>query len=76
MPSGHISMAIGSKGPNLTMTTACAAGTHAVGEAYRHIKYGMSDVMISGGYRRSDLSPWGERIYLNEGTFQEKRQSC
>lgn len=49
MPSGHISMAIGSKGPNLTMTTACAAGTHAVGEAYRHIKYGMSDVMISGG---------------------------
>ncbi len=49
MPSGHISMAIGSKGPNLTMTTACTAGTHAVGEAYRHIKYGMSDVMISGG---------------------------
>ncbi len=49
MPSGHISMATGSKGPNLTMTTACAAGTHAVGEAYRHIKYGMSDVMISGG---------------------------
>ncbi len=49
MPSGHISMAIGSKGPNLTLTTACAAGTHAVGEAYRHIKYGMSDVMISGG---------------------------
>lgn len=49
MPSGHISMAIGSRGPNLTMTTACTAGTHAVGEAYRHIKYGMSDVMISGG---------------------------
>jgi len=49
MPSGHISMATGSKGPNLTMTTACAAGTHAIGEAYRHIKYGMSDVMISGG---------------------------
>ncbi len=49
MPSGHISMDIGSKGPNLTLTTACAAGTHAVGEAYRHIKYGMSDVMIAGG---------------------------
>ena len=49
MPSGHISMAIGSRGPNLTMTTACTAGTHAVGEAYRHIKYGMSDMMISGG---------------------------
>lgn len=49
VPSGQISMDIGSKGPNLTMTTACAAGTHAVGEAYRHIKYGMSDVMITGG---------------------------
>ncbi len=49
MPSGHISMDIGSKGPNLTLTTACAAGTHAVGEAYRHIKYGMSDAMIAGG---------------------------
>ena len=49
MPSGHISMDIGSKGPNLTMTTACAAGTHAIGEAYRHIKYGMSDVMVTGG---------------------------
>ena len=49
MASGHISMDIGSKGPNLTMTTACAAGTHAVGEAFRHIKYGLSDVMVSGG---------------------------
>ncbi len=49
MPSGHISMDIGSKGPNLTLTTACAAGTHAVGEAYRHIKYGMIDAMITGG---------------------------
>ena len=49
MPSGQISMDIGTKRPNLTMTTACTAGTHAVGEAYRHIKYGMIDVMISGG---------------------------
>jgi 3-oxoacyl-[acyl-carrier-protein] synthase II len=49
MPSGHISMEIGSKGPNLTLTTACAAGTHAVGEAYRHIKYGMCDIIVTGG---------------------------
>ena len=49
MPSGHISMALKTKGPNLTLTTACAAGTHAVGEAYRHIKYGSSDVVITGG---------------------------
>lgn len=49
MPSGHISMAINAKGPNLCLTTACAAGTHAVGEAYRHIKYGMCDMVVSGG---------------------------
>jgi 3-oxoacyl-[acyl-carrier-protein] synthase II len=49
MPSGHISMHLGSKGPNLALTTACAAGTHAVGEAYRHVQYGMSDIIVAGG---------------------------
>lgn len=49
MPSGHISMRLGSKGPNLTQTTACAAGTHAVGEAFRHIAYGDCDAAITGG---------------------------
>jgi len=49
MPSGQISMRIGCKGPNLSQTTACAAGTHAVGEAFRHIVYGDCDVAITGG---------------------------
>ena len=49
MPSGHISMRFGFTGPNTTLTTACAAGTHAVGEAYRHIVYGATDVVITGG---------------------------
>jgi len=49
MPSGHISMMIGSKGPNLSLTTACAAGTHAVGESYRHILYGECDIIVTGG---------------------------
>ena len=49
MPSGHISMRIGCKGPNLCQTTACAAGTHAVGEAFRHIAYGDCDAAITGG---------------------------
>ncbi len=49
MPSGHISMQIGSKGPNLSLSTACAAGTHATGEAYRHIKYGECDIAVTGG---------------------------
>jgi 3-oxoacyl-[acyl-carrier-protein] synthase II len=49
MPSGHISMMIGAKGPNLSLTTACAAGTHAVGESYRHILYGECDIVVTGG---------------------------
>jgi 3-oxoacyl-[acyl-carrier-protein] synthase II len=49
MPSGQISMQLGTKGPNIALSTACAAGTHAVGEAYRHIKYGTCDIVVSGG---------------------------
>ncbi len=49
MPSGHISMRLGCKGPNLSQTTACAAGTHAVGEAFRHIAYGDCDAAVTGG---------------------------
>ncbi|WP_417910868.1 beta-ketoacyl-ACP synthase II [Candidatus Electronema sp. PJ] len=49
MPSGHISMRLGAKGPNLALSTACAAGTHAVGEAYRHILFGDCDIAVTGG---------------------------
>lgn len=49
MPSGHISMRFNAKGPNLATCTACAAGTHAVGEAFRSIVYGDSDIAITGG---------------------------
>lgn len=58
MPSGHISMQIGAKGPNLSLSTACAAGTHAVGEAFRSIVYGSSDVVITGG-TESVICPLG-----------------
>ncbi len=49
MPSGHISMRLNAKGPNLALSTACAAGTHAVGEAYRHVLFGDCDVAVTGG---------------------------
>lgn len=49
MPSGHISMQIGSKGPNLSLSTACSAGTHAVGEAFHSIVRGACDVVVTGG---------------------------
>ncbi len=49
MASGHISMRIKAKGPNLALSTACAAGTHAVGEAYKHILFGSCDIAVTGG---------------------------
>lgn len=47
--TGHIAMQHGMTGPNLTISTACASGTHAVGEAFRKIQYGEADVMLAGG---------------------------
>ncbi len=49
MPSGHLSMRFNARGPNLAITTACAAGTHAVGEAFRSIAYGDCDIALTGG---------------------------
>ena len=49
MGAGQISIIYGTKGPNLSLTTACAAGTHAVGEAFRSIVNDECDVAITGG---------------------------
>jgi 3-oxoacyl-[acyl-carrier-protein] synthase II len=49
MGAGQISIFHKTKGPNMSTTTACAAGTHAVGEAYRMIAGGYCDVAFTGG---------------------------
>jgi 3-oxoacyl-[acyl-carrier-protein] synthase II len=49
LAAGHVSMIFGAKGPNLALATACATGTHAIGESYRLIKEGYCDAMIAGG---------------------------
>ena len=49
MSAGQISIVYGAKGPNLSVTTACAAGTHAVGEAFRSVVRGDCDMAITGG---------------------------
>jgi len=47
--SGHVSIKYGFKGPNSAVVTACATGTHAIGDAARIIKNNEADVMIAGG---------------------------
>jgi 3-oxoacyl-[acyl-carrier-protein] synthase II len=47
--SGHISIQYGAKGPNSAIATACASGTHAIGDAYKLIQRGLADAMITGG---------------------------
>jgi 3-oxoacyl-[acyl-carrier-protein] synthase II len=53
LASGHVSMKFGFRGPNHSVVTACATGTHAIGDASRIIKYGDADVMVCGGSEAS-----------------------
>lgn len=49
MAAGMISIHFGAKGPNASLATACAAGNHAIGDAFRAIQTGAADAMIAGG---------------------------
>jgi 3-oxoacyl-[acyl-carrier-protein] synthase II len=47
--SGQIAIRYGFRGPNLAISTACASGAHAIGEAFRKIQYGDADAILAGG---------------------------
>jgi 3-oxoacyl-[acyl-carrier-protein] synthase II len=55
---GHIAIRHGAKGVNWTPTSACASGTHAVGEAFHLVRRGLQDVMIAGGAEAA-ITPLG-----------------
>lgn len=56
--SGQVAITFGLKGPNSCVATACASGSHAIGDAFRIIQYGDSEMMVTGG-TESSITPLG-----------------
>jgi 3-oxoacyl-[acyl-carrier-protein] synthase II len=56
LAAGQISIKHGARGPNYSVTSACATGAHSIGEAFQYIRNGLCDVMIAGG-AESTVSP-------------------
>jgi 3-oxoacyl-[acyl-carrier-protein] synthase II len=58
MAAGNVSIQFGLKGKSINVVTACATGTHSIGEAMRTIQHGEADVMVAGG-AESSITPIG-----------------
>jgi 3-oxoacyl-[acyl-carrier-protein] synthase II len=58
MASGQVSIYLGLKGPNTAVATACATGTHSIGDAFKLIQDGRADAMIAGGSEAA-ITPMG-----------------
>ena len=64
MAAGNVSIETGAKGESFAMVTACATGTHSIGESYRIIKHGYQDAIIAGGTEAS-ITPTGISGFAN-----------
>ena len=69
MAAGQVSIMTGARGPNWSAVTACASGTHAIGEAFKIIQRGQADCMIAGG-AESAITPLAFAGFSNAGPFQ------
>ena len=58
MAAGNVSIQLGARGKCTNVVTACASGTHCIGDAFRAIQYGDADIMVAGG-AESAISPTG-----------------
>jgi 3-oxoacyl-[acyl-carrier-protein] synthase II len=71
MAAGMISINTGAKGPNLCVVTACASGTHSIGEAFKTIQRGAAKAMIAGGTEAS-ITPLGVASFIAAGALSDR----
>ena len=64
MAAGNVAIELGTKGESISVVTACAGGTHSIGEAYRMIKNGYEDAILAGGTEAS-ITPTGIAGFTN-----------
>ncbi len=64
MAAGNVAIELGAKGESISMVTACASGTHCIGESFRMIKNGYQNIVISGGTEAS-ITPVGIAGFTN-----------
>jgi 3-oxoacyl-[acyl-carrier-protein] synthase II len=67
-------MNYGIKGPNFTITSACASGVHSIGEAYNYIRFGITDQMVAGG-SESVVSPMAIAGFSNMKALSTRNDS-
>ncbi|MEI6741042.1 MAG: beta-ketoacyl-ACP synthase II [Gemmatimonadaceae bacterium] len=72
--AGVVSMRFQAKGPNFATVSACSTSAHAIGEAFRTIRYGDADVMIAGG-AESAVCPMAIGGFGNMGALSERNDS-
>jgi 3-oxoacyl-[acyl-carrier-protein] synthase II len=71
MAAGMISINTGAKGPNMCIVTACASGTHSIGEAFKTIQRGAARAMITGGTEAS-ITPLGVASFIAAGALSNQ----
>ena len=74
MISGHLSIRCGFKGPNFAIVTACATGTHNIGNAARLIAHGEAEVMVAGGAEMSS-TPTGMAGFANARALSARNEA-
>ncbi|MGL5049377.1 MAG: beta-ketoacyl-ACP synthase II [Fusobacteriaceae bacterium] len=74
MAAGNVAIYLGAQGPNKAVVTACAAGTHSIGDAFETIKLGRADAMIAGGTEAA-ITPFALNGFANMKALSTRNDS-